>query len=134
MKVIQDLTVGGTGTFAGNVSVPNGVSDAHAVNKLQLDSAIAGIVGTVYSEIVTVDFGASYTDKTEVVLTGKSWVSSTTAISAHALTPIGMDADEMYLYRFYPVISNKVNGVGFTLTVYSEIEYTGIITIMIIAS
>ena len=53
--------------------------------------------------------------------------------SINEKTGKNIDADEMYLYRFYPVISNKVDGVGYTLILYSEIEYTGIITVMIIA-
>ena len=133
MKVIQNLTVGGTGVFAGNVSVPNGTLNAHAVNLLQLNSAVGALVAPA-AEIVTVDFGVTYTDKKEVILTGKTWVTASSSIIAQVMTPAGMHADEMYLYRFHPVISDLVVGVGYTLTVYTETEYSGIITVMIIAT
>ena len=42
-KIKQDLEVSGTGIFAGNISVPNGTLDDHAINKLQFDTAIAGL-------------------------------------------------------------------------------------------
>jgi hypothetical protein len=39
-KIAQPLEVTGAGSFTGNVSVPAGTTNLHAVNKLQLDTAI----------------------------------------------------------------------------------------------
>ena len=132
MKVIQNLEVGGTGVFAGNVSVPNGTLNAHAVNLLQLNAAVASL-GITYAETITADFGSSYSDKKQVVVTGRTWVTASTVFIPQVLTPSGMDTDEMYLYKFRVEISDKVVGDGYTVTVYTETEYTGTIQVMLIA-
>ena len=132
MKVIQNLEVGGTGVFAGNVSVPNGTLNAHAVNLLQLNAAVASL-GITYAETITADFGSSYSDKKQVVVTGRTWVTASTVFIPQVLTPSGMDTDEMYLYKFRIEISDKVVGIGYTVTVYTETEYTGTVQVMLIA-
>jgi hypothetical protein len=80
----------------------------------------------------TVDFGSSFTDKAQVVVTGQSWVTTTSEIVAHMKTPSTVDPDEIRLLDFEIVISDLVNGVGFTITVYSEPEATGTYEIMCI--
>ena len=42
-RIKQDLDVAGTGTFSGNVSVPDGTTSGHAINKGQFDTAINDI-------------------------------------------------------------------------------------------
>ena len=72
------------------------------------------------SVTATVAFGASFTDKAVVVVTGLAWVAAGTEIVAQPMVPSGVDPDEMRLLAFDWYISNLVVGVGFTLTVYSE--------------
>lgn len=78
----------------------------------------------------TVDFGVSFTDKAELVVTGQAWVETGSEIVAHVKTGTGVDPDEMYLLDLKTVISNLVSGVGFTLTVYSEPEARGTYDVM----
>ncbi len=80
---------------------------------------------------VTVDFGSSFTDKAQTVVTGQSWVTTSSEIVPMVRTPAGVDPDEMYLLNFRPVISDLVAG-GFTLTLYSDAEATGTYTVMCI--
>lgn len=80
----------------------------------------------------TVDFGSTFTDKAELVVTGQSWVTATSEIITQIKTPTGVDPDEMRLFEFDIVISDLVDGVGFTITVYSEPEATGTYDIMCI--
>ena len=92
----------------------------------------AGGGGSGNSTTQTVDFGSTFTDKAEIVVTGQAWVTSTSEIVAHVKTPIGIDPDEIRLLEFTTVISDLVNGVGFTITVYSEPEATGTYDVMCI--
>jgi hypothetical protein len=89
-------------------------------------------VGGGNSTTQTVDFGSLFTDKAQVVVTGQSWVTTTSEIIAQIKTPSGVDADEIRLFEFNVIISDLVNGVGFTITVYSEPEATGTYEIMCI--
>ena len=82
------------------------------------------------SVLVSCDFGASFTDKAQTVVTGEAWVTATSNISAQVITPIGVDPDEMYLLDLKPVISERVLGVGFTVTLYSRPEAKGIYEVM----
>jgi len=75
--------------------------------------------------IATVDFGVTSNDRASVVVTGQAWVTSTSAIVVTPLVPAGVDPDELGLLDFKCVISARVAGVGFTLTVFSETEATG---------
>lgn len=79
---------------------------------------------------VSVDFGASFTDKAQTVVTGEAWVTPTSKITAQVLTPAGTDPDEMYLLDIKVVISDIVNGVGFTVTLYSRPEAKGVFSVM----
>lgn len=81
---------------------------------------------------VSVDFGGSFNDSAQTVVTGQSWVTASSEIVAMVLTPSGTDPDEMRLLDFKPCISDLVNGTGFTVTLFSEIEATGIYTVMCI--
>jgi hypothetical protein len=78
----------------------------------------------------SVNFGASFTDKAFFVVTGQTWVTSSSVIAANVLTPSGTDPDEMYLLDIKPVISDIVNGDGFTVTLYSEPEAKGTYSVM----
>ena len=79
---------------------------------------------------VSVDFGASFTDKAQTIVTGKTWVTSTSCIIPQILTPSGTDPDEMYLLNMRAEISDLVVGTGFTVTVYSEPEARGTYNVM----
>lgn len=70
-------------------------------------------------------FGPAFTDKAQTVVTGQAWVTANSEIVAQVLTPSGTDPDEMYLLDLKPVISDKVAGVGFTVTLYSQPEAKG---------
>lgn len=84
------------------------------------------------SVTATVDFGASFTDKAEVVVTGQGWVTANTEIVAQLKTASGTDPDEIYLLEPEIVISDFVVGTGFTVTVYTKAEAKGTYDIMCI--
>ena len=84
------------------------------------------------SVTVTCNFGGSFSDKSQSVVTGQTWVTAGSEISATVLTPSGVDPDEMYLLDIKPVISDLVPGVGFTVTLYSQPEATGSYDVMCI--
>lgn len=77
-------------------------------------------------------FGASFTDKAQTVVTGQTWVASTSAIVPQVLTPSGTDPDEMSLLDFRTSISDIVVGTGFTVTLYSEPGARGNYSVMCI--
>ena len=81
--------------------------------------------------IVACDFGASFTDKAQTVVTGEAWVTATSSIAAQVLTTSGIDPDEMRLLNLQPVVSDIVPGDGFTLTLYSEPEARGVYNVMV---
>ncbi|TXH14230.1 MAG: hypothetical protein E6R03_09750 [Hyphomicrobiaceae bacterium] len=95
-------------------------------------SAFAGGGGGGNSVAVTLDFGASFTDKAQTVVSGQSWVGSGSEIVAMVLTPSGVDPDEVRLLDFKPIISDLVAGTGFTVTLYSDAEAKGTYTVMCI--
>lgn len=84
------------------------------------------------SVTVACDFGASFTDKAQTVVTGQAWVAANSEIVASVRTPGSVDPDEMYLLDIKPVISDLVAGVGFTVTLYSQPEATGSYDVMCI--
>lgn len=88
--------------------------------------------GSGNSVTATVDFGASFTDKAQLVVTGQTWVTVNSEIVAHVKTPSGTDPDEMYLINPEVVISDLVAGTGFTVTVYTEAEAKGTYDVMCI--
>jgi hypothetical protein len=75
----------------------------------------------------TVDFGASFTHFAQIVVTGQAWVTAASDIVATPLATAG-GAEETALLAFSPVISDLVDGVGFTLSVYTPIEAKGTYT------
>lgn len=87
--------------------------------------------GSANSVIVSCDFGASFTDKAQTVVSGLSWVTGTLSLSATVLTPTGIDHDEMYLLKLLPVIGDIIPGDGFTVTLYSESEARGAYDVMV---
>jgi hypothetical protein len=105
-------------------------------NKFLRDDGVFAIPsgGSVSSTTQTVDFGTVFTDKAETVVTGQSWVTTTSNIIAQVKTTTLTDPDEIRLLSFEIVISELINGVGFTITVYSEPEATGAYDIMCIGT
>jgi hypothetical protein len=98
-----------------------------AAGTLTIDAAGGGSVGSVTA---TVDFGASFTDSAQVVVTGQSWVTLTSKISTQVLCGSGVDPLEIALLDFKIVVSDLVAGVGFTLTAYSMPHARGTYSIM----
>ncbi len=96
-------------------------------NSVQTTAATGGSGNSV---TVDVDFGASFTDKAQVVVTGQTWVTTTSEIICQVLCPSDSDPDELYMLNIRPVVSSLVNGTGFTLTLYSEQEAKGIYKVM----
>lgn len=90
-------------------------------------------IGGAHTVAVDVDFGASFTDEASAVVTGLPWMEAESAI---AVTPSadGVDPDEVRLLDFRPVISDRVAGTGFTLTVYSEPEAKGTYSFLCVGS
>lgn len=88
--------------------------------------------GSGNSVTATVDFGASFSDKAQLIVTGQTWVTVNSEIVAHVKTPSGTDPDEMYLINPEVVISDLVAGTGFTVTVYTEAEAKGTYDVMCI--
>ena len=74
---------------------------------------------------MTVDFGASFTDRATLVVTGQTWVAADSEIVVSSKVPAGVDPDELYLIDFRWYVSDLVAGTGFTLTVYSSPEARG---------
>lgn len=93
-----------------------------------LEAAVAAIVAPEVVS-VTLDFGASFTDKAQTVVTGQTWVSLSSVITPTVMCPLGIDTDEIRLLDMRPVISDLVAGVGFTVTLYSEPEARGTYTV-----
>jgi hypothetical protein len=87
-----------------------------------LDSAVKP-----HKVISTLDFGASFSDKAQTVVTGQTWVTSSSVITPHIL---GVTPDEMYLLDIKTVISDIVVGTGFTVTLWSEPEAKGTYSVM----
>ena len=92
-------------------------------------ATVAG--GSGNAMIVAVDFGASFTDKAQTVVTGEAWVTAASSINAQVRTTAGADPDEMRLLNLQPVVSDIVPGDGFTLTLYSEPEARGVYNVMV---
>ena len=93
--------------------------------------ASASPPGAANSVIVSCDFGASFTDKAQTVVTGQAWVTALSSLSATVMTPSGTDPDEMYLLDITPVVSDPVIGDGFTVTLYSMSEARGAYDVMV---
>jgi hypothetical protein len=92
--------------------------------------ATPSVGGSGNAVVVDVDFGSTFTDKAQVVVTGQSWVTTTSSISCQVLCPVTSDPDELYLLNIRPIVSSLVNATGFTLTLYSEQEAKGIYKVM----
>ncbi len=83
---------------------------------------------------VVVDFGATFTHMAETVGTGQTWVN--TAKSRIVCTPKAAAGEEAEtpLFEFSPAIHTLVNGVGFTLSVYTPQEARGTYTFAVIGT
>ncbi len=90
-----------------------------------IDDDPPGSGGSGNSVTVACDFGASFTDKAQTVVTGQTWVTANSEIVVSIRTPAGVDPDEIRLLDIKPVVSDLVAGDGFTLTAYSEPEAKG---------
>lgn len=91
---------------------------------------IAASGGGGNSVTASLDFGASWNDKAQTVVTGQTWVTTNSEIIAQVLCPSGTDPDEIRLLELKPVISDLVAGTGFTVTLYSEPEAKGTYSVM----
>lgn len=98
-----------------------------AVNALE--ATVEGLDSGANTVSATLDFGASFTDKAQTVVTGQAWVTASSVITPTVMCPIGIDTDEIRLLDMRPVISDLVAGVGFTVTLYSEPEARGTYTV-----
>lgn len=85
---------------------------------------------SINSVTAEVDFGATFADKAQIVVTGQAWVTANSNIVANILCPSGTDPDELYLIDFKTVVSNLVPGVGFTVTVYTTPQAKGAYEVM----
>lgn len=115
-----------------NSSVYRKESDTTNVGWVPLVAAGGG--GGANGTVVNVDFGSTRSQKAQVVLTGLSWVSAAKGLSAEVKTPVGVDPDEMFLLKMFAVVSDIVNGDGFTLTVYCENTARGVYPVMIVGN
>jgi ribosomal protein L35AE/L33A len=134
---VEDLTASQAtsllDTFTSGSKGVVGASGGGTTNFLRADGTWAAPPsggGGGNAVVVDVDFGSSFTDKAQVVVTGQSWVTATSSISCQVLCPTGSDPDELYLLNIKPVVSSLVDSTGFTLTLYSEQEAKGIYKVM----
>lgn len=108
-------------------------SGGGTTNFLRADGTFAAPAsGSGNSVDVECIFGPTFTDKAQTVVTGQAWVTADSEIVAQVLTPSGTDPDEIRMLSFDPVISDKVAGDGFTVTLYSEPEAKGSYHVMCI--
>lgn len=113
------------------------VTDAEAaatyLTETQADALYLSIgtpIGGANGVTVSLNFGSSFTDKAQTIVTGQTWVTAGSEISAQVLTPSGSDPDEMRLLDLRPVVSDIVAGVGFTVTLYSDAEARGVYSVL----
>jgi hypothetical protein len=105
-----------------------GVSTAQGgVNALTV--VVAGKQAAMGFVTVSPSFGATFSNKAQVVVTGQTWVTAGSKIIAQVVALSGTDPDEIFLLGFRTVISDLVAGVGFTLTLYSEPQARGSYTV-----
>ena len=81
------------------------------------------------SYLASVDFGASFTDRATLVVTGLTWVTASSNIVAQILTT---NVDEAQLLGMSVTISDIVAGTGYTVTIYSNAEAKGVYSVMTI--
>lgn len=95
------------------------------------DFSNTGGTGGGNSATVTVDFGSSFTNYAETVVTSQTWVE---AGSEFCVTPVtsGTDEIEIAIMQFSPVVFDVVAGTGFTLGVFAPIEAKGTYTFSVI--
>ena len=111
-----------------------GIQGEQGIQGIQGETGATGATGATGESgnavAVSIDFGSSFTDKAQTVVTGQTWVTSGSIITAQVLTPTGTDPAEMYLLDIKAVISDRVNGDGFTVTLYSQPEAKGVYSVM----
>ena len=95
-------------------------------------NASGGGGGGGNSVTTIVSFGASFTDSASTVVTGQSWVTTGSEITAQVVCDSGVDPLEIALLDFKIVISDLVAGVGFTVTLYSMPHAKGDYSVMCI--
>lgn len=120
----------GTDFTAATLTAGTNISITNGAGSITINASGGG--GSGNSVTAACDFGASFTDKAQTVVTGQAWVTSTSEIVAQVLTPSGVDPDELRLLDMKAVISDLVVGTGFTVTLYSEAEAKGAYDVMCI--
>ena len=130
-----DITVGGGGASLtiddGAVTTSKLGGDVTSAGKALLDDADAAAQRTtlgIGGVDVSVDFGASFTDRASTVVTGQSWVRTGQSIVATAKAASAADLEELLILGLMPVVSDVVNGTGFTLSVRAPVEAKGTYT------
>lgn len=99
-------------------------------NTITINASGGGGGGNSVTTIVS--FGASFTDSASTVVTGQSWVTTGSEITAQVVCDSGVDPLEVALLDFKIVISDLVVGVGFTVTLYSMPQAKGDYSVMCI--
>ncbi len=82
---------------------------------------------------VTIDFGSSFSQLATATVTGLTWVTTAAKLAVSPVTS-GTNAIEIAILSFQPVISDIVDGVGFTLTVFCAAKAKGQYTFNVIRS
>lgn len=76
--------------------------------------------GTINNLVVSVDFGSSRSDMVKVTVTGQSWVTTSSIVSALPIADTNYhSAEELLLEQISCTVTNLVNGTGFDLYVHA---------------
>ena len=97
------------------------LGETNSRDRLTLPLADGGAINAL---AVVVDFGASFNQWAQTVVTGQDWVTADSKIIP-TIRPAAGKEMETVLFNFRPVISNVVAGVGFTLSVFTDVRAKG---------
>lgn len=121
---------GTDGLSAYQIAVENGFvgTEGQWLASLKGDQGDPGTDGISSNKVIsTLAFGSSFTDTAQTVVTGQTWVTTSSAIVGHVLSD---NLDEQKLIDFKVIISDIVDGVGFTITLFTEQEAKGNYSVM----